>query len=50
VAKPKPQAPGGDKGKAACDADDRALTKASKAKTPEGAVRNLGRIIRGKGN
>ena len=45
--KPKPQAPGGDKGKKARDADDQALTKASKSKTAEGALRGLGRIIRG---
>lgn len=47
MSKPKPQAPGGDKGKKARDRDDAALTKASKAKTSDGAVRALGRILRG---
>lgn len=49
MSKPKPQPPGsGDNSKQARDAADRALTKASKAKTADGAVRNLARLARGK--
>lgn len=49
MAKPKPVPRGtADNSKKARAATDAALTKASKAKTADGAVRNLLRLARGK--
>lgn len=47
MGKSKAQPPGGDKGKKARDADNRALDKANKGDNVGGSLRALGRIIRG---
>lgn len=47
MGKSKAQPPGGDKGKKAREADDRALSKAHKGDNVAGSLRAIGRIIRG---
>lgn len=48
MSKSKPSAPGADKGKAARQRDDAALSKAHKGDNVSGSLRALGRLLGGK--